>query len=205
MGQREEELRRQLAGTEQEEEPRIREHEMRARRREVEWRRAEELRAEQLQAEQQARPQPQAAGEAEQRLLQRAARGSRTHSVIGEATPKHRISEEVFRSGVRGRVSEATYAPPHSKRYFSMAQEGELGAEGHQRIMGAMAKPRYFDGTRPASWISHMAYYLDSAGVQGEVARLRVAMSFLDHERMDWFTLRPVIDNAHRPERSYRR
>lgn len=106
--QREEELHRQTAETEQEEEERrIREHEMRARRTEAK-RSAEDLRAEQLRADQQARAQRQSAGEAEQQLLQIAARGSRTHSVMGGATPKHRISEEVFRSEVRGRVSEAT-------------------------------------------------------------------------------------------------
>ena len=199
MAQREEELRRQIAETEQEEEERrIREHELRARRREAERRKAEELRAEQLQAEQQARLQRQSAEEMEQQLLQRAARGSRSHSVMGEATPVHRASDESYRQEVRGRVSEATYAQSQATQYFSMAHDGEIGAEGHQRMMGAMAKPRYFDGTRPASWISHMEYYLDSAGVQGEVARLRVAVSFFDYERMDWFTI--ALGDSQRPQ-----
>ena len=199
MAQREEEIRRQLAENEQEEEERrIREQEMRARRREAERRRMEELRAEQLQAEQQARTQRLAAEEAEQQLLQRASRGSRAHSVLGETTPVHRVNEEMMRQEVRGRASEATYAPSQGTQFFSMAHEVDSSAEGHQRMMGAMAKPRYFDGTRPSSWISHMEYYLDSAGVHGEVARLRVAVSFLDCERMDWFTI--ALGDSQRPQ-----
>lgn len=39
---------------------------------------------------------------------------------------------------------------------------------------------------------------MDSAGVYGEVARLRVAVSFLDFERMDWFTV--ALGDSQRPQ-----
>lgn len=86
----------------------LREHERRPRWREEGSRRARKVRAEQLQAERHARAQRQPAEESEQQLLQRALKGSRTHSVLAEATPSHRPREEMFRQEVRDRTSEAT-------------------------------------------------------------------------------------------------
>lgn len=176
----------------------MREQEMRSSRREAERRRAEELRAEQLQAEHQASVQRQPTEEGEQQLLHRASRGFRAHMVFGDPTASHRPQEEMYRQEVKGRASEATHAPPRGTQYFSMAHEAKSGAEGHQNMIGAMAKPRYFDEARPSSWAIHVEYHLDSAGAHREVGRLRVAVSLLDHERIGWFTIAP--GDSQRPQ-----
>lgn len=43
-----------------------------------------------------------------------------------------------------------------------------------------------------------MEYYLASAGVHAEVARLRVAVSFLAHERVEWFAI--ASGDSQRPQ-----
>lgn len=150
-----------------------------ARRREAQRSRAEELRAEQPQAEHRARVQRQSAEDAEQPVLQWASKNSRDHGVFGKVTPSHRPDEEMIRQQVRART-EASCAPCRQQD-VSMAHKAGPEAEARQRTTGVMTKPACFGGTGPSTWISHMEYYLGSAGVQGEAAGLRVAVSFLGH------------------------
>lgn len=67
-----------------------------------------------------------------------------------------------------------------------MMHEQEVGSV-HVKMVSAETRPRLFDGTRPASWISSKGYYVDSAGVIEELAGRRVAVPFFD--RMDWFAI----------------
>lgn len=68
----------------------------------------------------------------------------------------------------------------------------------HAKMMFAVTRPRSFDDTRPSSWISHMEYYVDGARVFREVARLRVAVSFLAFESMAWLPVK--LGESQRPQ-----
>lgn len=92
----------------EEEEWRLPEQELPARRQEDDWKRVRELRAGQLQAEQQAGVERQSAKVAGQQLSQRASKGSRSHSELEEVAPSHMPHEEMFQQEVRGRTSEAS-------------------------------------------------------------------------------------------------
>lgn len=166
--------------------------------RETAERQAREERRRAAEEERRARSKRQSVQTVDQHSAPSAGRVSRTHSVIGESPVPQEMHVDDRAHEMRGRISEATYATSQATQYFSMAQEPEVGSGMHAKMLSAMTRPKLFDGTRPSSWISHMEYYMDSAGVFGEVARLRVAVSFLDFERMDWFTV--ALGESQRPQ-----
>lgn len=94
---------------------------------------------------------------------------------------------------LRGHLSASGWLAP-----FSLAQEPEGGSDLHHKMMNAMARPRSFDRTRHSPWVSQMEYYLESAGVVGGGAKPRVAVSSLDFDRMDWFTI--GLGESQRPQ-----
>lgn len=69
----------------------------------------------------------------------------------------------------------------------SAAPAPEVGSELHHKLTDAMTRRSLFDGTRLSSWISTAEYYVDSAEVAAEVARLEVAASFLHFDHLDRF------------------